>query len=109
MRIRSSKMLRRFHLATWGAYVLGSAAATSSAALSYTVTNLGPGEASSINASGQVGGTSDGDTPFLWTPSSPNGSSGSAKMFGDATGATGFTVSKGINDFGQFAGSDNNP
>jgi len=72
------------------------------------------GAGTGINNFGQVGGVSmrengfgdiDWSQPFLWTPSSPNGTSGTVTLI---TGSvTGPTLLAGINNYGQIAGTQN--
>jgi probable HAF family extracellular repeat protein len=84
----------------------------SAQAATYTVTDLGAlGGTNSlgwgINASGQVTGyaaTTDDAAiePFLWTPTTPNGASGTIHDLGTLDGAFGWGI--GINASGQVAG-----
>ena len=84
------------------------------AASLYHVTDLGalPGDLSEsgglgINAIGQVVGYSEaatGTRSFLWTPNTPNGTSGSMIDLGDLPGGFDFGLGRGINDLGQVAG-----
>jgi probable HAF family extracellular repeat protein len=82
---------------------------------SYTVTDLGflPGPqppypasyARGINSFGQVAGSSStGSTShaFLWTPTTPNGTSGGMTDLGTLGGTTSYAY--GVNDFGQVVG-----
>jgi probable HAF family extracellular repeat protein len=108
--------LRLALLATWAPAVLFCAASAYPArsAVTYSVTDLGdlPGGADSsggggINSLGQVIGTgssSTGNRAFLWTPTTPNGITGSMIDLGDLPGELDFSIGKGINDFGQVTG-----
>jgi probable HAF family extracellular repeat protein len=79
-----------------------------------TMHDLGvpPGGTSSgalgINANGQVVGSfslSDGTThAFLWTPTTPNGTSGTFSDLGTVPGTT-FSEAEGISDSGQIVGT----
>jgi probable HAF family extracellular repeat protein len=64
--------------------------------------------ASGINARGQVVGTSYGTTigprPFLWTPATPNGDSGSMVDLGDLPDGLGSGSAHDINAMGQVVG-----
>ncbi len=81
--------------------------AAASPAPLYQVTGFpglpGPGNAFAINDFGQVAGnygSSAGLSPFLWTPSSPNGQSGTTTLL--ATQDTG--VASSINNGGEVSG-----
>lgn len=84
------------------------------ASTTYSITNLGdlPGGNDSslavdINSLGQIAGYSDASTgrrAFLWTPSTPNGTTGSMIDLGDLPGGDDFSRSRGINDSGQVTG-----
>jgi len=96
------------------ALVACSGIANEAAALppAYTVTDLGTlggtfSGGSGINASGQVTGASYtiGDAPyhaFLWTPTTPNGASGTLHDLGTLGGS--YSAGLGINASGQVAG-----
>jgi probable HAF family extracellular repeat protein len=76
---------------------------------SYELGSLGGGntEPFAINAVGQiVGVTGTGVTPFLWTPTTPNGTSGTMVNLNTLIGSTTFTLQEatGINDSGQIVG-----
>ena len=66
--------------------------------------------ATAINSLGQVVGESDTATGlrgFLWTPTTPNGSSGSMINLGDLPGGTDLSQATAINSSGQVAGVSN--
>jgi probable HAF family extracellular repeat protein len=77
----------------------------------YTFTDLGtlPGNSSTtyfstgLNSSGQVCGWASGNRPFLWTPTTPNGTGGSMFDLGNLPTATS-SLANGINDYGQVVG-----
>jgi probable HAF family extracellular repeat protein len=76
---------------------------------SYELGSLGGGntEPFGINAVGQiVGVTGTGVTPFLWTPTTPNGTTGTMVNLNTLIGSTTFTLQEatGINDRGQIVG-----
>jgi probable HAF family extracellular repeat protein len=76
---------------------------------SYDLGSLGGGntEPYAINAVGQiVGVTGTGGTPFLWTPTTPNGAAGTMVNLNALVGSTTFTLQEatGINDRGQIVG-----
>src|SRR5688572_6782623 len=84
-------------------------------ARSYVVTNLGDfaggfdrSSAFDINSMGQVAGYSsaaDGGRAFLWTPSTPNGTTGSLTNLGFLPSGASGSVASGINDRGQVVGN----
>jgi len=66
--------------------------------------------ADSINDSGQVAGSSDaitGTRAYLWTPTTPNGTTGSMIDLGDLPGGLDFSQGFGINNRGQVTGYSN--
>lgn len=73
-----------------------------------------PSTAYAINAAGQVVGesaTSNGAIhAFLWTPTTPNGTTGSMIDLDASVGSKSFTLysATGINDLGQIVGQSNN-
>jgi probable HAF family extracellular repeat protein len=76
---------------------------------SYDLGSLGGGntEPYAINAMGQiVGVTGTVETPFLWTPTTPNGTTGTMVNLNALIGSTTFTLQEatGINDRGQIVG-----
>ncbi len=78
------------------------------AAIEYSVTDLGTldgsfSEGQGINSSGQVTGTADAGT-FLWSPTTPNGSSGAMYDLGTLPGGTGSSSGYAINASGQITG-----
>ena len=91
-------------------------------ATTYIVTNLGdfPGgfdesNAYALNSLGQVVGWSEGGIgaasyqhAFLWTPSVPNGTSGSMQDLGGIGGFPGTSFAYGINSYGQVVGDSDN-
>src|SRR5206468_3739066 len=100
-----STMRPRFSLAT----VVGLAMLTLviprvAAAQIYTITALGGGRfATAINASGQVIVYSG----YLWSPTSPNGTTGSLTPLSTlpiGSAATVYSIAEGINALGQLAG-----
>jgi probable HAF family extracellular repeat protein len=101
----SISLLAAFALALWMPAVCSAA--------SYSVTDLGTllggagSGGSSINASGQVTGTSETyvDGPahaFLWTPTTPNGASGAMQDLGTLGGL--YSYGNSINAGGQVTG-----
>jgi probable HAF family extracellular repeat protein len=95
----------------WGLSLVSRIGAAASPPTSYTLTDLGtlPGNSSTayystgLNSSGQVCGFAVTNRPFLWTPTTPNGTSGSLIDLGDLPTATASNAN-GINDYGQVVG-----
>ena len=68
--------------------------------------------AGAINDSGQVAGDSSmtsGTHAFLWTPTAPNGTTGTITHLGDLPGGLDQSLGYDINAFGQVAGSSDAP
>jgi probable HAF family extracellular repeat protein len=68
---------------------------------------LGQSEATGINSNGQVVGVGDaatGERAFLWTPTLPNGTTGSMVDLGDLPGGSDSSLGRGINGQGQVVG-----
>ena len=83
-------------------------------ASNYTVTDLGHlagfvgnSEARAINNYGQVVGRSAG--AFLWTPTTPLGTTGSMVHIGDIPGGASDSFAFAINDYGQVVGEGQAP
>jgi probable HAF family extracellular repeat protein len=74
-----------------------------------TVINRGFSIGNAINIVGQIAGsassTAGGSTSQLWSPTTPNSSSGSWTDLGTVPGAQNAGQGNGINDYGQVAGT----
>jgi probable HAF family extracellular repeat protein len=79
--------------------------AASSLAAQYTLTDVGFGINSAINASGQL--TWFNGTAILWTPTTPNGTSGTTTDLG-LLGGTSYSFGAAINASGQVMGGFSN-
>ena len=77
----------------------------SSLAVQYTLTDVGPGINSAINASGQL--TWSNGHAILWTPTTPNGTSGTTTDLG-LLGGTSYSFGSAINASGQVVGGFSN-
>src|SRR3954465_11504479 len=79
--------------------------AASSLADQYTLSDVGPGIDSGINASGQL--TWFNGHAMLWTPTTPNGTSGTTTDLG-LLGGTSYSFGTAINASGQVMGGFSN-